>query len=193
MTNPPFDLEAAAASLETVVAGVPDDRLDDPTPNDGRTVRGLIAHIATTEAFRQGAAKEGLGTSQPPAAEPELPADWRTRIPAQLKSLVAAWREPDAWVGDTEVGGARMPAPGIAAFGLDELVVHGWDLAVATGQDYATPSTADLEVLTGLLADNPPEGVPGLFGPVVTVAPEASAFDRILGLTGRDPSWKPSR
>ena len=32
-------------------------------------------------------------------------------------------------------------------------------------------------------------GTPGLFGPAVEVGPEASAFERVLARSGRDPHW----
>lgn len=190
MTAPMFDLENAATMLEEVVAGITDDQLADITPAD-MTVAALVGHVlGFTEAFRQGATKEAIGNSLPPsAAAPQvLPQDWRTRIPVQLKALVAAWREPAAWEGDTEVGGATGSAPQMARFALDEVVVHGWDLARATGQPYA-PADLDLVVLLEMLCDTPAEGVPGLFGPRVLVAADASQLDRVLGLTGRDPDW----
>jgi len=31
----------------------------------------------------------------------------------------------------------------------------------------------------------------GIFGPVVAVADDAPQFDRVLGLSGRDPTWTP--
>jgi hypothetical protein len=34
-----------------------------------------------------------------------------------------------------------------------------------------------------------PDGSPGLFGPLVPVPDDAPLFDRLIGLTGRDPSW----
>ena len=34
--------------------------------------------------------------------------------------------------------------------------------------------------------------LPGLFGPVVPVADDAAALDRVLSLTGRGPAWQPA-
>ncbi|AYF73576.1 TIGR03086 family protein [Nocardia yunnanensis] len=188
MTTPAFDLETAAAEVEAVVTAVADTDFDRPTPS-GISVGALLAHIVGfTEAFRQGATKEMLGRSQPPAPGAALAPDWRDRIPAQLKALAAAWREPSAWAGDTEVGGVVAPASQMAIFALDELVIHGWDLARAIGAPYAPPAS-DLAVLQGFLRDTPREGIPGLFGPVVDIPAEAPLLDRVLGLTGRDPAW----
>ncbi|MTE16502.1 TIGR03086 family metal-binding protein [Nocardia aurantiaca] len=189
MTTPAFDLEAAAGAVEAVVAAISEADFDSRTPS-GMSVRDMLVHVlGFTEGFRQGATKEMIGRSQPPVhGAGTLPEDWRDRIPAQLKSLVAAWREPAAWAGETEVGGVLGTAPQMAVFALDELVIHGWDLARATGQSY-DPDPADLAVLLGMLRDTPREGIPGLFGPVVDIPAEAPLFDRVLGLTGRDPSW----
>ncbi|WP_067674626.1 TIGR03086 family metal-binding protein [Nocardia miyunensis] len=189
MTTPMFDLENAATLLEQVVAGIADDQLTAPTPT-AMTVGEMVQHVlGFTEGFRRGATKEGIGTSVPPsqAAPQTLPPDWRSRVPAQLKALVVAWRDPAAWAGDTEVGGATGPAPQMACFALDEVIVHGWDLAHATGQPFA-PTEQDLVTLLEMLAEIPAEGVPGLFGPRVPVAPEASLLDRVIALTGRDPA-----
>ncbi|WP_378734264.1 TIGR03086 family metal-binding protein [Nocardia brasiliensis] len=189
--NPEFDFEPAATALETIVGRITDDQLGAATPCADTTVRDLLAHVVDlTEAFRQAATKEAVGGSVAPAvgAESALPGDWRTRIPAQLKALVGAWREPGAWDGETEAGGVTEQAPVMAMIALDELVVHGWDLAQATGQPF-TATAADLAVLLDMLRETPPEGTPGLFGPVLPVPAEASALDRVLALTGRSASW----
>ena len=72
----------------------------------------------------------------------------------------------------------------------DELVIHGWDLARATGQEYA-PDEGALRMAHGFLAAaEDKERGEGIFGPVVPVREDAPLLDRALGLSGRDPSWR---
>ena len=71
--------------------------------------------------------------------------------------------------------------------------MHGWDLAVATGQPYrADPAAAQacLEFVEGF-DGGAPEMRDGIYGPVVPVPDDAPVFDRLLGQTGRDPGWTP--
>ena len=188
----PFDLGPQADEVARVVAGVRDDQLAGPTPNEGTPVAGLLDHlVGLTTAFTMGARKVSL-TGAPRAAPDELAADWRTRLPRQLAELAAAWRDPAAWDGETEVGGARLPGMVMGVVAADEVLVHGWDLAVATGQPYrADPaSTAACLGLAGEFAAVP-EMRDQIYGPVVPVPDDAPAMDRLLGLTGRNPSWTP--
>ncbi|GGK50385.1 TIGR03086 family metal-binding protein [Nocardia camponoti] len=193
--EPQFDFEPAARALTAVVDGIVDDQLTNPTPCEEATVRDLLAHVVgLTEAFRQAATKESVGHSTPPpsGADSPLPDDWRTRIAVQLGTLTAAWRAADAWDGDTEAGGVELPAAVMAMVALDEIVIHGWDLAAATGQELAVTPT-DVGILAEFLRDTDPAGTPGLFGPTVEIASDAPAFDRLLGLTGRGPAWTAPR
>ena len=188
-----IDLTPQAASVARVVAGVRDDQLTDPTPCDGTSVAGMLDHlVGLTLAFRLGAEK----TSQaggPSADADQLPADWRVRLPAQLDALAAAWRQPSAWEGVTEVGGATLPGAAMGVVALNEVLVHGWDLAVATGQAYDVDPAAAQRCLefTVESAAIAPEMRDAIFGPVVPVPDDAPVFDRLLGQTGRDPAWKP--
>lgn len=78
---------------------------------------------------------------------------------------------------------------------LDELVMHGWDLAVAIGEPL-TCQPVDAEAVYGFtraVADAGPEARQALFGPPVDVAVDAPLFDRALGLAGRNPNWKPAQ
>jgi uncharacterized protein (TIGR03086 family) len=186
----PLDLEPAARRLLALIDGVPDDRLHAPTPAD-IPVSDLLAHLLMlSEAFRAAAAKAG-DVGPPPASPPALDPDWRTLLPKRLDALVAAWREPGAQEGTTSAGGLEMSARDAAVVALDELVLHGWDLARATGRSYE-PDPGDIAaVLPFVESFGSPEGTPGLFGPAVPVPDDAPAFDRALGLSGRDPGWSP--
>jgi uncharacterized protein (TIGR03086 family) len=190
-----LDLAPQAAEVARVIAGVRDDQLTDPTPCDGTSVAAMLDHlVGLTVAFRLGAEKSPM-EGAPSADADHLPADWRERLPAQLDALVAAWDQPEAWDGTTEVGGVRMPAAAMGVVAANEVLVHGWDLAVATGQPYAVdPLTAEacLEFNKGF-AVGAPEARDAMYGPVVPVADGAPLFDRLLGATGRDPAWAPSR
>lgn len=120
-----------------------------------------------------------------------MAADWRTRIPARLAELAEAWRVDEAWVGMTKAGGLDLPSEVAGVIALDEVVVHGWDLASATRQPYGVEQE-QLEMVFGFVrasAEQNPDGTPGLFGPPVTVPDDAPLLDRVIGLAGRDPAW----
>jgi uncharacterized protein (TIGR03086 family) len=190
MQTTTLDLGPQAAEVARIVGGVRDGQLDDPTPCPGMDVAALLDHlVGLTIAFRN-AAEKVPQRGGPQADAANLAPDWRTRLPAQLDALAAAWREPAAWEGTAVAGGVELPAPVMAAVGLDEVLIHGWDLAVATGQDYR-PDPAAVQACADLVGDrtgvtDEPEG---LFGPAVPVPADAPPFDRLLGQTGRDPGW----
>lgn len=90
----------------------------------------------------------------------------------------------------TRAGGVDLPGGIAGAVAVDELVVHGWDLARATGQEYA-PDPAALRASYGFLlaaAEDETRGG-GIFGAVVPVPDDAPLLDRAIGLSGRDPGW----
>jgi uncharacterized protein (TIGR03086 family) len=193
MTSASFvDLASAADRVTRLLDGVTDDRLEAPTPCADTTVGALLSHLlGLAEAFRAAAAKEP-DPGAPPAVQPAPDPQWRTLLPQRLDALVAAWRDPAAREGKTSAGGVEMPAATIAVVALDELVLHGWDLARATGQAYAADPESVQACLGFVEAAARPEGVPGLFGPPVAVPADAPVLDRLVGLSGRDPSWTPA-
>ncbi|MCF4137742.1 TIGR03086 family metal-binding protein [Streptomyces sp. Tue 6430] len=190
------DLGAQAGIVARLAAGVRDDRLADGTPCPAYAVRNLLGHLTgLAVAFRDAARKDvGPTTDTPPDGIPDVGPGWREELPRVLDELAAAWREPAARTGMTRAGGIDLPAEVAAAVAVDELVVHGWDLARATGQDYV-PDPAALQASHAFLlaAAEDPTGGGGIFGPVVPVPPDAPLLDRTVGLSGRDPSWTPGR
>jgi uncharacterized protein (TIGR03086 family) len=187
MTVP--DLDHAARRLAALLDGVPDSALPAPTPCADSSVATLLDHImGLSEGLAASARKEATGAAA--ASADHLDPDWRAILPGRLDALVAAWREPGAGEGMTSAGGLTLPAADVAAVTLDELVLHGWDLARATGQPYDPDPRDVAAILPFLEMFGSEQGVPGLFGPAVPVPDDAPAFDRALGLSGRDPAWR---
>jgi uncharacterized protein (TIGR03086 family) len=193
-----IDLEPAAAAVTSVVSGVPDERLAGPTPCPDYSVAAMLDHLlGLAWAFTQSARKADLGGpggagSAPRPSAGHLPADWRGLLPGQLAGLAAAWADPAAWQGTASAGGATLPAEIMGVVALNELVVHGWDLARATGQPYR-PDEASLAACRAMLAPtvDHPEQRDGIYGPVVAVPPAAPLLDQVVGLAGRHPGWTP--
>ncbi|HEX2272626.1 MAG TPA: TIGR03086 family metal-binding protein [Acidimicrobiales bacterium] len=186
------DLGPAARRMARLVEGTPDDALDWPTPCADYAVADLLDHISgATLAFEAAARKQPL-EGGPSGNGANLAPDWRASIPRQLAELADAWRDPAAWRGTTAAGGVELPGEVAGVVALDELVIHGWDLAKATGQpaDYVGPG---LDTVLEMVRQFRMGGIEGLFGPEVPVSADAPLLDRILGLAGRDPRWQPPR
>lgn len=191
-----LDLEPATKVLAQLVGSIREDQLTAPTPCSETSLGDLLDHVdGLSLAFTAAASKTPLpGGSQAPSADrSQLAPDWRTRIPERLAGLASAWNDGAAWSGMTQAGGVDLPGEVAGVVALDEVVVHGWDIAVASGQEFDCDPyllQAAYEFVRASVAENP-QGSPGLFGPPVPVAVDAPLLDRVIGLTGRDPSWRP--
>ena len=187
-----IDLGPAASCMAKLLASVDDEQLGAPTPCPDTTLGDLIDHVGTfSKAFVAVARKEVGATGAPPSPDAaNLEEGWRARIAGDLETLAAAWREPAAWEGMTAAGGIDLPGDIAGLVALDELVVHGWDVAVASKQPY-DPPVEDIAGATSFLTSFDPPRDGRLFGPVVAVPDDAPPLDRLLGLTGRNPGWTP--
>jgi uncharacterized protein (TIGR03086 family) len=186
--NAPVDLHPAADRLAGLVEALPEDALDRPTPCADYNVAALLDHVAGgLLAFRAAAVKQPL-PGGPSGDANNLAPDWRTRIQRDARALADAWDDPAAWAGMTAAGGVELPGDVAGIVALDELVLHGWDLAKATAQPagYDGPG---LEEVLGMVTDFRDSGI---YGPEVAVPTDSPLFDRILGKSGRDPAWQPT-
>ncbi len=188
----PHDLTPAARSVANLLPGIGDDQLPGRTPCPDYAVSDLLFHLLGLSVGFRAAAQKDLGpltSTAPQSMVSDLPPDWRTALPARLRELASAWQAPQAWEGMTQVGGVDLPGAAAGQFGLNELVIHGWDLAKATGQQF-DPGDASARVCLELLAAMAdPASRPPIFGPVVPVPTTASWLDRAVGMSGRDPDW----
>ena len=151
--------------------------LDTPTLCDGWNVRTLMNHMLETQRFFVGSARgDNVSLSQdPPDVLSEDPCSDFAQ--ARLETL-HTFAEP----GVIDQTG---PALGIA---FSDQLLHGWDLAVSTGQDATMPEglpEAAYSVIHGRFTD---EQRKGIFKPEVTIDPDSSPQAKLLAYTGRNPS-----
>jgi uncharacterized protein (TIGR03086 family) len=190
-----LDLGPAADQMAAIVLNIREEQLVEPTPCDRLSVADMLTHVhGLSIAFRDAAAKiSGPTTSSPASADgADLPRDWRYSIQARLAELTEAWRAPEAWQGETIAGGLTMPGEVTGSVVNNELVLHAWDLAKATGQPYqAHPD--NLEASWQFVVNTPddPEAREGLFGPRLPIPDDAPLLDKTLAYAGRDPNWSP--
>ena len=190
-----IDLEPVTEQMAAVVGNIGEEQLGDPTPLERTNVADLLTHVyLSTIAFRDAAIKLSGPTTDalPPADGADLPIDWRYSILQRLAELAQAWRAPEAWQGETVAGGIRMPAEQCGLVINNELVLHGWDLAMGTGQPYVV-AAENLQASWEFVLNTPntPEAREGLFGPRLPIADDAPLLDRTLAYAGRDPYWVP--
>jgi uncharacterized protein (TIGR03086 family) len=196
MSDNMVDLMPATRRLADLVSRVRDDELSGPTPCPAYTLGDLIEHVGGLAlAFRAAAEKDIAspyvnGTPSGDAAR--LQGDWRERISTDLAALARAWAKPDAWTGMTRIAQQDAPAEMVGVTVADELVVHGWDVARATGQPYsAEPELLGAaQTFLGFFASpDAPAGPEVPFGPSRPVADDSAPLDRVVALAGRDPAW----
>ena len=175
---------ARADQFAAIIDGV-GDQAEAPTPCDGWTVRDIVQHAVETErAFLD---QRDLSLSEQPDLT-DLANGWHSHADAVVAVLArdgVAEQEYDGYFGRTTI------AATMADFYGWDLVIHGWDIARATGQTWSLP---DAEVAAmNATADTwgPALHSEGVCGPEVTVAADAPAYEKLLGRLGRDPNWKP--
>jgi len=153
------------------------DKLGETTPCDAWDVRTLLDHLIDTQKFFAAKAR-GEDVPFPTATPPSVIGDDPVAAyEGTRQEVLRAHREP----GALEKTG---PMLGIA---LTDQLVHGWDLATATGQDATMPedlAEAAFATIDGRLTD---EQRGKSFKAAVDVPDDASAQDRLLAYTGRQP------
>lgn len=180
----------SAAEAARVAAGVTDDRLTGATPCPDYDTRALINHwVAYT-----GLGMELRARRQPyPAdlAERDFTAEpgWAAAYARQLERSAAAWADPAAWQGDLDMGGTAMPADAIAGMLFMELLLHGWDVAKATGQEFRADEKSGALLLTVVREQAEMFRQYKGFAEPVEPPTGATDFEIAVALSGRDPYW----
>lgn len=188
-------LPAAAAAVTDVVHALPSDPSDPlwtrPTPCTGWDVRTLLAHLVGEHLWVPRLLAGESMTDVGDAYDGDIlgddpPAAWQQAI---TRSLLA-WAEVEDESVEIQMSFGPTTRQEYARQMLVDLVVHGWDLAQATGRPYDPAQEAVQEVLEyerPRLAAG--DGWPGIFGKAVPPPPGSGLLDEVVALTGRDPHW----
>lgn len=182
------DLDAAHTWVTGLIDDVRPDQLDSPTPCTDYDVRGLVQHIAALPAKLTAIAEGGNPLDLP--AQVAIDADGvAARYGAEARAAMDRWSD-DALLTQT-VTAPWGPTPGGLAVGgfVMETVAHGWDLAIATGQDpeadpriVATAREVGEQALAGV-----PRGPDLPFDEEVEAPAGAGPTTRLAAFLGR--SW----
>jgi uncharacterized protein (TIGR03086 family) len=177
-------LDELIPMLEVLVEGISPDQLDAPTACASFSVRGVIEHMiggatAFAPAFR------GLaGPATDVAADAGTPKErWR----AAMAELLAAVHCPGADERTITAPFGVVPGSVFARFVAFDGLVHGWDLATATGQAYAPRDELVEEVAAFARQALTPELRDGDTFAAEGHAPEgASPLEHLVAFSGRE-------
>jgi uncharacterized protein (TIGR03086 family) len=162
------------------IGAVPPDAWDAPTPCTEWTVRALVAHLV------QGHGRFQSLVGREPVEHAFVDDDPLGAWDAVRRQMQADLDDPERF-GEEYDGGLGRARWGDSVDGFIgfDLVVHGWDLARATGQDETIDPqdvqrlTVQVERMGDVMRSN------GVIAAPREPAPDASAQDRLLAALGR--------
>jgi uncharacterized protein (TIGR03086 family) len=162
------------------IAAVPEDAWSSPTPCDEWTVRDLVSHVIDVHGRFQGLV--GRSLVEHPSVDEDPLAAWtavRDQMRADLEDPERTEEEYDGLLGRATFGAS------VDGFVCFDLVVHGWDLARATGQD-ETMDPRDVDPLLEMVDRMGPMMLENkVIARQLDPAPDASPQERLLAGLGR--------
>lgn len=168
--------------LAGVVGGLSPADLDKPTPCDDFTVRGVLEHmVGGATAFA--AAYRGTEPAEPATAAG--PDDVLAGFGPALGDLAAAIHEPGALDRQVAAPFGTVPGDTFARFVVLDGLIHGWDMATATGQAYDPPAPLITEVEAFARQALDPLRDGQTFGPAVEPPAAATPMERLAAYSGR--------
>lgn len=169
-----------AAGFTARIDAVPADRWDDDSPCEGWTARDVVRHVLDSE--RDMVKVVGLELAPGPSVDDDPSAAWaavRDSMQEILDDPAKSTLEYDGHFGRTNLGAT------VEGFLCFDLVIHGWDLAAATGTD-TTMRDADVEWVSEIAAGlGESIRMSGVCGPEIQVPDNADKATKLLAFLGR--------
>jgi uncharacterized protein (TIGR03086 family) len=185
-TDPRTAYDRALTWANDLVSRVEPTDLDRPTPCSAYDVRALLGHLVATVDRARGIGEGGDPRTMPTAVTGVPDDGWAAAFAAAVDKMTPVWAD-DALL-DRPVTVPWGTVPGRAALWgyVNEALVHGWDLAVATGQDAEADADLVEAALAGAQAKIPADrrGGPIPFAEVVEPAADAGPTERLANWSG---------
>jgi uncharacterized protein (TIGR03086 family) len=169
-----------ASVMTAKIENVPADAWDNPSPCEEWTARDVVRHVVDVHGRFQGLV--GRTLVEHPAVDDDPVGAFavvRDQMQADLADPAKAEQEYDGRLGRSTFG---RSVDGFICF---DLVVHGWDLSRATGQDETIDAGDVAQIQAQVDAMGEVMRANGVIGPAVEPAADASAQERLLGALGR--------
>lgn len=172
-------LERALGQTGAIIAEIRPEQAALPTPCPQWTVRDVVEHVVGSGLRNFTALARGETVDWQAAPDP-LGSEWAGEFRAGAHGLLATWFQADP--------GSRQADQPVA-----EMIVHGWDLATATGIEVPLDDDLAEHALAWSRGVLGPEyrGPDKAFAAEVPVPADASAYAQLAGWFGRDPEWRP--
>ena len=188
------EMAAAAAEASRVVTGVPEGTLNAPTPCDDWDLRTLLNHTILWTSYSAERRAHGESVDEE-LMNKDFTADpgFREDYAQQIGKAIGAWSDPGGLDGRPRRDGRRRPRPPTSA----RCSSWRWPCTAGTWPGPPARSSAADDKTASALEDivqaqaelfRKYQG----FADAVEPPRNATAFERALALSGRDPSWKPA-
>lgn len=179
-----LDRRAAVGTAALIDATSPDDYAA-PTPCTDWTVGDLLAHLiaGNVKYIEIGRGKEWARGAPDVVLDDDPGGTYRRTFAA----MVQAWEQPGVLDRETALPVGRGRAESALYLHLGETLVHGWDLARATGQQLPWDAEVVEASFTHFTSWLPPQRPPGSpFADAAPLGEDAGPIDRLAAYLGRD-------
>lgn len=183
----PFYFDALD-NTNRIVKGVDSAHLGDATPCEGWDVRALLNHVVGGLWMFAGALG-GEDMTGRTSDRDLLGDDPAGAFDAARAAALDAWNADGALDRTVTITAGQMPSTVALRVALMEAVVHGWDLAKATGQDHGINPMVAAAMLDGMrkAVTDDQRGPGKFFDPEVKVPEDAPIEEQLVAFLGRTP------
>ncbi len=179
----------ALGATGRIVGQVSVDQMGDPTPCDEWTVRELLNHLVAgnwwASELARGATIDQVGDRLDGDV---VGSDLSGSYDKSADAAASAFEAPGALDAPCAVSYGPIPGSVYAGHRFIDVLIHGWDLATATGQDATLDPDLAAECWTVVEPQLDMLRGSGMFGDEPMVADDDDVADRLLAVLGRTPA-----